>query len=88
MSSNNKSYYTKKINTDDYKIFNNEKYDVAESAYKEVIKNSLAKDKIENAHIQILKISRLAGDYRIVERKIPIVGVVFAIIVRLCSLFH
>ena len=50
--------------------FNNEKYDVAESAYKEVIKNSLAKDKIENAHIQILKISRLAGDYRIVERKI------------------
>ena len=26
LSSNNKSYYTKKINTDDYKIFNNEKY--------------------------------------------------------------
>ena len=38
--------------------FNNEKYDVAESAYKEVIKNSLTKEKIENAHIQILKISR------------------------------
>ena len=50
--------------------FNNEKYDVAESAYKEVIKNSLTKEKIENAHIQILKISRLLGDFRLVERKI------------------
>jgi len=50
--------------------FNNEKYDVAESAYKEVIKNSLTKEKIENAHIQILKISRLLGDHRLVERKI------------------
>ena len=50
--------------------FNNEKYDVAESAYKEVIKNSLTKEKIENAHIQILKISRLLGDRRLVERKI------------------
>ena len=50
--------------------FNNENYEVAESAFKEVIKNSLTKEKIENAHIQILKISRIQGDHRIVERKI------------------
>jgi len=50
--------------------FNNENYSVAESAYKEVIKNSLTKEKIENAHIQILKISRILGDHRSVERKI------------------
>ena len=50
--------------------FNNENYDVAESAYKEVIKNSLTKEKVENAHIQLLKISRISGDHRSAERKI------------------
>ena len=33
--------------------FNNESYEVAESPYKEVIKNSLTKEKIENAHIPV-----------------------------------
>ena len=50
--------------------FNNENYSVAEGAYKEVIKNSLTKEKIENAHIQLLKISRILGDHRSAERKI------------------
>ncbi len=50
--------------------FNNENYAVAEGAYKEVIKNSLTKEKIENAHIQLLKISRILGDHRSAERKI------------------
>ena len=50
--------------------FNNENYAIAEAAYKEVIKNSLAKEKIENAHIQLLKISRILGDHRSAERKI------------------
>jgi len=50
--------------------FNNENYAIAESAYKEVIKNSLTKEKIENAHLQLLKISRIQGDHRSVERKI------------------
>ena len=50
--------------------FNNENYSVAESAYKEVIKNSLTKEKIENAQLQILKISRILGDHKSVERKI------------------
>ena len=50
--------------------FNNESYEVAEGAYKEVIKNSLTKEKIENAHIQLLKISRISGDHRSAERKI------------------
>ena len=50
--------------------FNNENYSVAEGAYKEVIKNSLTKEKIENAHIHLLKISRILGDHRSAERKI------------------
>jgi len=50
--------------------FNNESYAVAEGAYKEVIKNSLTKEKIENAHIQLLKISRILGDHKSAERKI------------------
>ena len=50
--------------------FNNENYSVAKNAYREVIKNSFTKEKIENAHIQILKISRILGDHRSVERKI------------------
>ena len=50
--------------------FNNENYAVAEGAYKEVIKNSLTKEKIENAHIHLLKISRILGDHRSAERKI------------------
>jgi len=50
--------------------FNNENYAVAEGAYKEVIKNSLTKEKIENAHVQLLKISRILGNHRSAERKI------------------
>jgi len=50
--------------------FNNENYTVAEGAYKEVIKNSLTKEKIENAHVQLLKISRILGNHRSAERKI------------------
>ena len=49
--------------------FNNQNYSVAESAYKEVIKNSLTKEKVENAHLQLLKISRISGDHRSAERK-------------------
>ena len=50
--------------------FNNENYSIAEGAYKEVIKNSLTKEKIENAHVHLLKISRILGDHRSAERKI------------------
>ena len=49
--------------------FSNENYVVAEGAYKQVIKNSLTKGKIENAHLQLLKISRIQGDHRSAERK-------------------
>ena len=47
-----------------------EKYSVAEKSYKEVIKNSLSKDKIENAHMQLLRITRINGNINEVERKI------------------
>mgnify|MGYP001235964972 FL=1 len=50
--------------------FEGGKYSVAEKSYKEVIKNSLSKDKIENAHIQLLRIARINGNIKDVERKI------------------
>ena len=50
--------------------FNKENYDVAKDGYGNVIANSLSKDKIENAHLQILKILRIQKKYRSASRKI------------------
>ena len=45
-------------------------YDIASAAYSQVITNSLAKEKVEHAHLQILKILRLNKKYRSASRKI------------------
>ena len=50
--------------------FNKENYDLARDAYENVIANSLSKEKIENAHLQILKILRIEKKYRSASRKI------------------
>ena len=50
--------------------FKRNNYDIAKSAYSKVITNSLAKDKVEHAHLQILKILRLNKKYRSASRKI------------------
>ena len=50
--------------------FQNENYEVAATTYNRVIKNSLSKTKVEYAHLQILKILRMEGDYRAASRKI------------------
>ncbi len=50
--------------------YQKENYDVASSAYSQVISNSLAKEKIEHAHLQILKIHRINQKYRSASRKI------------------
>ena len=49
--------------------YKKENYDVASSAYSQVISNSLAKEKIEHAHLQILKIHRINQKYRSASRK-------------------
>ena len=50
--------------------YQKENFDVASSAYRQVISNSLAKEKIEHAHLQILKIHRINKKYRSALRKI------------------
>ena len=50
--------------------FKRESYDIAKNAYKQVITNSLSKEKIEKAHLQILKIFRLQNQYKAASKKI------------------
>jgi len=50
--------------------FNKEDYDIAKDGYENVITNSLSKEKIENAHLQLLKIIRIQKNYRAASRKI------------------
>lgn len=50
--------------------FNKEDYTMATDGYNNVISHSLSKDKIENAHLQILKILRLQKNYRSAQKKI------------------
>ena len=50
--------------------FNREKFDIAKKSYENVIAHSLSKEKIENAHLQILKILRNQKNYRSASRKI------------------
>ena len=50
--------------------FNRQDYDLAAEGYNNVISYSLSKDKIENAHLQILKILRMQKDYRSAQKKI------------------
>ena len=50
--------------------FQRENYDIGSAAYSQVITNSLAKEKVEHAHLQILKILRLKNNYRSASRKI------------------
>tara|TARA_Y100000590_G_C15733047_1_gene1017699 strand:- start:993 stop:2756 length:1764 start_codon:yes stop_codon:yes gene_type:complete len=50
--------------------FQKNNYEIASDAYSQVITNSLAKEKVEHAHLQILKILRLNKKYRSASRKI------------------
>ena len=50
--------------------FELKQYDIAKDGYSNVIAHSLAKEKIENAHLQILKILRIQKNYRLASRKI------------------
>ena len=52
------------------KAFKQKNYDMAKKAYEKVISNSLSKDKIEHAHLQVLTILRLMGEHRTASRKI------------------
>ena len=49
--------------------FNKEDYDIAKDGYANVITNSLSKEKIENAHLQLLKILRIQKNYKAASRK-------------------
>ena len=50
--------------------FKKESYEVAKDGYEKVIANSLSIQKIEKAHLQILKILRIQKQYRQASRKI------------------
>ena len=50
--------------------FDKQKYTLAKDGYNNVIAFSLSKDKIEDAHLQILKILRIENNYRSAEKKI------------------
>lgn len=50
--------------------YNRENYDLANEGYSNVIAHSLSKEKVENAHLQILKILRQEKKYRSASRKI------------------
>ena len=50
--------------------FNKEDYDIAKDGYANVITNSFSKEKIENAHLQLLKILRIQKNYKAASRKI------------------
>ncbi len=50
--------------------FKRNNYSIAKNAYKQVITNSLSKEKIEKAHLQILRIYRLENEYKSASKKI------------------
>ena len=50
--------------------FDKQEYNLATDGYNNVIAFSLSKDKIEDAHLQILKILRIENNYRSAEKKI------------------
>ena len=50
--------------------FELEQYSTALDGYSNVIAHSLSKEKIENAHLQILKILRIQKNYKLASRKI------------------
>ena len=50
--------------------FDKQEYTLAKDGYNNVIAFSLSKDKIEDAHLQILKILRIENNYRSAEKKI------------------
>ena len=50
--------------------FQNENYEVAITTYNKVIKNSLSKEKVEDSHLQVLRILRMQGNYRAAAKKI------------------
>jgi len=50
--------------------FKRASYKIAKNAYKQVITNSLSKEKVEKAHLQILKIYRLENQYKSASKKI------------------
>ena len=50
--------------------FNRKNYELAINAYGKVVANSISKEKVEKAHLQILKILRLEKEYRSAARKI------------------
>ena len=50
--------------------FELKQYDIAKDGYSNVIAHSLTKEKIENAHLQILKILRIQKKYKLASRKI------------------
>ena len=50
--------------------FDLEQYSTALDGYSNVIAHSLSKEKIENAHLQILKILRIQKNYKLASRKI------------------
>ena len=50
--------------------FKRENYELAKDAYENVVAHSLSKEKVENAHLQILKILRKEKKYRSASRKI------------------
>ncbi len=50
--------------------FNRNDLQLAEDSYRNIISNSISKENIENAHLQILKILRMQNEYRLAEKKI------------------
>jgi len=50
--------------------FNRQDYELAKNGYNNVISHSLSKEKIENAHLQILKILRMQKNYKEAQKKI------------------
>ena len=50
--------------------FDKQEYTLAKDGYNNVIAFSLSKEKVENAHLQILKVLRIENNYRSAEKKI------------------
>ena len=50
--------------------FELKQYDISKDGYTNVISHSLSKEKVENAHLQILKILRIQKKYRLASKKI------------------
>ena len=44
-------------------------YEIAMNGYSNVVAHSLSKEKIENAHLQMLKILRIQKNYKLASRK-------------------